>query len=69
MGNRNAQERTRTWGQGGAGMQLLRTHLSIRACLLEHPVDRKRKLQLVHPAGGEGPQTPSLSKTEDKHLE
>lgn len=41
MGNRNTLERTRVWGQGGAGVWLLRTHLSIRACFLEHPVDRE----------------------------
>lgn len=29
-------------GQGGAGEQLLQTHLSIWARLLEHPVERKR---------------------------
>lgn len=49
MGSRSVQDRTSVWGQAGAGARLLQTHLSIRAGLLEHPVDRERKSGRAHP--------------------
>lgn len=57
-------------GQRGAGVGLPQTHLSIGACLLEHPGERKSgKVRLAYSALGEGACRASLSRTRTRGLE